>query len=63
MDPNRGILLGQGFQGLQWQRHAAPSPLSDVLRVHEWNYVRRLQVGEGAWSATIDPFRTAISDH
>lgn len=38
-----GILRGTEFEGLQWETQAPLASMSDVLRVHEWSYVRELQ--------------------
>lgn len=39
-----GILRTAEFaERLQWQEQARPAPLADILRVHEWAYVRQLQ--------------------
>lgn len=39
----QGILRSAEFTGLQWEEHCAAAPLADVLRVHDWNYVKHLQ--------------------
>lgn len=40
----RGILHATEFaSALQWEQHVSPAPLSDVLRVHDWTYVKSLQ--------------------
>jgi hypothetical protein len=44
--PGRGILHTQEFVSrLRWVTSVGPAPMADVLRVHDWNYIRRLQVG------------------
>jgi hypothetical protein len=41
----RGILHSRGLQQrLSWELSVPPAPIADVLRVHDWNYVRGLQV-------------------
>jgi hypothetical protein len=41
----RGILHSRGLQQrLNWELSVPPAPIADVLRVHDWNYVRGLQV-------------------
>lgn len=43
--PGRGILQSRSFEGrLSWETSVPPAPIADVLRVHDWNYVRGLQV-------------------
>lgn len=39
----QGILRSAEFTGLQWEEQCAAAPLADVLRVHDWNYVKHLQ--------------------
>lgn len=39
-----GILRSSEFAHLQWDERDRLAPLSDILRVHEWNYVRKIQV-------------------
>ncbi len=39
----KGILRSEEFAGLTWDAVDAPAPLGDVLRVHEWAYVRSLE--------------------
>ena len=38
-----GILRSAEFEGLVWDEEPHQAAMSDVLRVHEWAYVRRLQ--------------------
>ena len=38
-----GILRSGEFAALRWDETDAAAPLGDVLRVHEWSYVRGLQ--------------------
>ena len=38
-----GILRSSDFAGLAWEHEAPPAEASDVLRVHEWTYVRHLK--------------------
>lgn len=43
--PGRGILRSTCFaDSLGWELQVAPAPIGDVLRVHDWNYLRTLQV-------------------
>lgn len=43
--PQQGILQTKEFiDKLTWETSVAPAPIADVLRVHDWNYVRGLQV-------------------
>jgi hypothetical protein len=45
VEPGRGILrCGRLAQLLAWELNVAPAPISDILRVHDWNYIRKLQV-------------------
>jgi hypothetical protein len=45
VEPGRGILRGERLARLlSWELNVAPAPISDILRVHDWNYVRKLQV-------------------
>jgi hypothetical protein len=45
VEPGRGILRCDRLaQLLAWELNVAPAPISDILRVHDWNYVRKLQV-------------------
>jgi hypothetical protein len=45
VEPSRGILRGPRLeQLLSWELEVAPAPIADILRVHDWNYVRKLQV-------------------
>ena len=39
----RGILRGREFEWLRWEGGPLRAALADVLRVHEWAYVRALQ--------------------
>ena len=39
----RGILRGREFERLRWEGGPLRAALVDVLRVHEWAYVRALQ--------------------
>jgi hypothetical protein len=49
VDEGRGILRGSRLAALlEWELSVPPAPLADVLRVHDWNYVRELQVRPGA---------------
>ncbi|CUV07594.1 unnamed protein product [Cryptosporidium hominis] len=41
--PNVGILRSNEFSLLQWTESCKPAILSDILRVHDWAYVRLLQ--------------------
>eukprot|EP00775_Hariotina_reticulata_P004555 gene4555-4807_t len=48
--PGRGILHSRGFQGrLAWEERVQPAPIGDVLRVHDWSYVRKLQASRAGW--------------
>ena len=38
-----GILRGHDFKDLRWDTGSACASIGDVLRVHEWSYVRDLQ--------------------
>ena len=38
-----GILRSSDFASLAWEHEAPPAEASDVLRVHEWTYVRHLK--------------------
>ncbi|KAJ1425159.1 hypothetical protein B484DRAFT_349729, partial [Ochromonadaceae sp. CCMP2298] len=50
-----GSLMGGDLaHALHWVRDARPAVLADVLRVHEWSYVRRVQ-GKCASIASADP--------
>lgn len=45
VEPGRGILRTDRLaQLLSWELNVAPAPMADILRVHDWNYVRKLQV-------------------
>jgi hypothetical protein len=49
VDEGKGILRGSRLAALlDWELSVQPAPMSDVLRVHDWNYVRGLQV---RWAA------------
>ncbi|KAF7456807.1 histone deacetylase [Cryptosporidium felis] len=41
--PGVGILRSNEFSLLQWEESCRPALLSDILRVHDWAYVRLLQ--------------------
>lgn len=44
VEPGRGILRNDRLaQLLAWELNVPPAPMSDILRVHDWNYVRKLQ--------------------
>eukprot|EP00879_Flechtneria_rotunda_P013392 GHRR01013982.1.p1 GENE.GHRR01013982.1~~GHRR01013982.1.p1 ORF type:complete len:768 (+),score=320.97 GHRR01013982.1:988-3291(+) len=67
--PGRGILHSRNFDGrLSWELSVDPAPIADILRVHDWNYVRGLQLACQAIpdrpdaTAHLDP-DTAISHH
>jgi len=47
----RGILRGREFERLRWEGGPLRAALADVLRVHEWAYVRALQQARPAASA------------
>ena len=40
-----GILsrAGMGLEGLQWSHAPGPAPMADVLRVHDWAYIKHLK--------------------
>lgn len=40
-----GLLQAGEFADLPWDEASPHVPLADVLRVHDWPYVRKLQVG------------------
>ncbi|KAL4440406.1 hypothetical protein ABPG75_003407 [Micractinium tetrahymenae] len=43
-EPDWGILRTAEFQGgLRWDEGSKRAAIGDVLRVHDWNYVRRIQ--------------------
>ena len=46
-----GILRTDEFGGLRWEEGSRRAALADVMRVHEWNYVKRIQVGSAACCA------------
>lgn len=39
-----GLLRAVEFAGLPWDEASPHVPLADVLRVHDWPYIRKLQV-------------------
>ena len=39
----QGLLCSAEFRGIQWERECPASPLADVLRVHDWNYIKQVQ--------------------
>jgi hypothetical protein len=42
----RGSLRASEFEGrVEWVGSVAPAPMGDLLKVHDWNYLRSLQVG------------------
>ncbi len=48
-----GILRTAEFEGgLRWDEGSKRAALGDVLRVHDWNYVRRIQVRWGQLAAS-----------
>lgn len=56
VEPGRGILRSDRLaQLLAWELNVPPAPMSDILRVHDWNYVRKLQVGF-VWHSVFLPF-------
>ena len=40
----KGILHSGEFAGLAWDTGNSHAPMADVLRIHDWPYVRRIQV-------------------
>ncbi len=40
----RGALRAAEFGGVAWRESDSPAAVADVLRVHDWPYLRRLQV-------------------
>lgn len=40
--PTSGVLRTRSFEKIPWELNAPPVTLADVLRVHDWNYVRAL---------------------
>lgn len=39
-----GILRSSEFEGLHWDEEDRFAPLGDILKVHEWTYIRQIQV-------------------
>ena len=50
--PGWGILRTDEFAGLRWEEGSRRAALADVMRVHEWNYVKRIQVCVGVSSSS-----------
>lgn len=45
VDDSKGVLRCAPLARLlDWELNVAPAPIADILRVHDWNYVRKLQV-------------------
>lgn len=38
-----GILRSSEFSNLQWDERSQPGCMADILRVHDWSYVRSIQ--------------------
>lgn len=38
-----GILRSSEFSSLQWDERSEPGCMADILRVHDWSYVRSIQ--------------------
>lgn len=38
-----GILRSAEFSNLQWDERSQPGCMADILRVHDWSYVRSIQ--------------------
>ncbi|KAJ1612876.1 histone deactylase [Cryptosporidium canis] len=62
--PNVGILKSSEFALLQWSESCRPVVLSDILRVHDWSYIRLLQhkVEESRLIWDQRPFHTGSID-
>lgn len=44
VDDSKGVLRCASLARLlDWELNVAPAPIADILRVHDWNYVRKLQ--------------------
>jgi hypothetical protein len=43
VDPQYGILRGSLFEGCAWAEDCHPAAMTDVLRVHDWGYLRKLK--------------------
>ena len=43
LSAEQGILRSAEFTALQWEEECTAAPLADVLRVHDWNYIKHLQ--------------------
>jgi hypothetical protein len=41
--PTHGILRGSLFSGCAWAEDCHPAAMTDVLRVHDWGYLRKLK--------------------
>ncbi|KAL3144011.1 hypothetical protein ABBQ32_003818 [Trebouxia sp. C0010 RCD-2024] len=41
--PASGILRSAEFSNLQWDERSQPGCMADILRVHDWSYVRSIQ--------------------
>ena len=45
--PQWGILRTSDFEGgLRWEEGSQRAAMGDVLRVHDWAYVRKVQVNQ-----------------
>lgn len=54
-----GVLRAGEFAGLPWDEASPHAPLADVLRVHDWAYVRKLQVSCAHLPRLLDTSRRA----
>ena len=41
--PQHGILRGSIFSNCAWAEDCDPCALTDVLRIHDWGYLRKLR--------------------
>jgi hypothetical protein len=48
-----GVLRAEEFAELPWDEASPHVPLADVLRVHDWPYIRKLQVRGAAEHTTM----------
>lgn len=43
MAAGNGALRAREFEGVVWEKGSSPAAAADVLRVHDWSYLRHLQ--------------------
>ena len=49
-----GILRTSEFEDVEWDEIDRLARMGDVLRIHEWSYIQRIQVGMSPFTAPME---------